>query len=124
MKNPYDQHRENINFQLFQKFLDSIDFEKLKIEICEHVYKELINKIDNHIRDKNPELLTNFNTLYQNLTIEMKSFQTTIAHIEKKSKKLFESSSLCEDVYSLRDEVKVLKKKMDKFNNAIRKMVD
>jgi hypothetical protein len=124
MKNPFDQKRDPINYEIFQRFIDNVDFDKLKIEFYDSIFESVYAKIDDYVKENNPDLLVNFNILYQNLTIEMKHMQDVVNNIEKKAKKVFESSSLCEDVYSMRDELKVLKKKMDKFNNAIKKMID
>jgi len=81
-------------------------------------------KIDDHIREKSPDLLVNFNQLYQELSLNMKHYDKQFASIEKKCKKVFESSSLTEDVYKMRDEMKEIKKTLAKFQTTMKKIFD
>ena len=115
-KNPFSQSKEPINFNMYQNFLDRVDFDTLAAQ----VYEDTVNKVESHLKTLTPDLLVNFNTVYQELTRMMKDFQKTINEIEKKTKKLFESSSLTEDVYKMRDEMKNIKKKLDKLNAGFR----
>lgn len=109
-----------MNHKIFQHFIDRFDINVFKQELVAHLIAQSISKIDSHIKNNSPDLLVNFNMLYQDLTHTLKAQQVVISNIEKKAKKVFDSSSLAEDVYKLRDEMKAIKKKLDKFNKAMK----
>ena len=112
MKNPFDPVKDRINHEIFEKHYSDKFFSKIEEEI-----KKNINK---YIEEKNPDLLTNFSLLHQEITMLIKEHQKTINFIEKKAKNIFESSSLAEDVFKMRDELKIVKKKMDKLNSGLK----
>jgi septation ring formation regulator EzrA len=121
MNNPFDRHKDPLNHDIFERFFTHMDIVKKRKEFVQGVYEDVMKQIENRLKEMTPDLLTNFNMLYQELTQNMNEFQKTINVIEKKSKKVFESSTLCEDVYKMRDEMKAMKKKLDKFNSGIKK---
>lgn len=84
------------------------------------VKKQALNDIQEVLNSQRPEILVDFNIIYQELTLMMNEFKKTVLDIEKKTKKLFESSTLTEDVYKMRDEMKVIKKKLDKVNKGFK----
>jgi hypothetical protein len=122
MKNPFDRQHERINHHIFESFCAKLDIGKFREEFFQKLFLETKIEIDKYIKENNPDLLTNFNLLYQEFSVMTKDFQKTILTIEKKLKKLIESSSLCEDVLYVRDELKVVKKKLDKLNSGIKKV--
>ena|SRR6202522_1230163 len=124
LNNPFDYKKDPLNHDIFERFFTHIDIVKKRKEFVESVHKEVWDKIRENLNDTNPELLTSFTHLYQECTLLTKAMEKQMAQIEKKTKKIVESSSLCEDVYKLRDEVCALKKKIDKFNSSIRKLAN
>lgn len=116
MQNPFSQIRDPINHDIYERFIKVFDPHILATQI----YEDVSNKIQCNIRELTPELLINFNDLYKEISLMFGSITKTLENIEKKSKKLFESSSLTQDVYNMRDEMKVIKKKLDKLNNGLK----
>lgn len=89
----------------------------MNIDLVIKEIKEIcIKDVKQNIEIQSPELFINFNEIYKELTLMMKNFEKTINTIEKKVKKLVESSTLTNDVYQIRDEMKVIKSKLNKLS--------
>ncbi len=84
------------------------------------VKKQALHDMQEVLNSQRPEILIDFNIIYKELTMMMNEFRKTVNEVEKKTKKLFESSTLTEDVYKMRDEMKVIKKKLDKVNRGFK----
>lgn len=123
LNNPFDKNKEPLNHDIFERFFGHIDILKKRKEFVEGIKNEVMKDVEKNIKDLSPELLTNFNMIYQELTGMMKDFRVTVNSIEKKSKKLFESSTLTEDVYKMRDEVNKMKE-ATKYFDKIKKAFD
>jgi len=120
LNNPFNRASDPLNHDIFERFFSHIDIVKKRKEFVEGVTKEVLESINEKLTEMTPDLMTDFNCIYQELTRMMKDFQKTINAIENKTKKLIESSSLTQDVYSIRDEMKVIKKKLDKLNSGLK----
>lgn len=120
MNNPFNRSSDPLNHDIFERFFSHIDIVKKRKEFVEGVTKEVLENINNNIKDLTPDLMVNFNMVYRELTTMIKNHDKTVQSLERKSKKLFESSNLTEDVYKVRDEVKLLKKKIDKLNSGLK----
>lgn len=120
MNNPFDRRTDPLNYDIFERFFTHIDIVKKRKEYVEDVTKNVLENINNNLKDLSPELMINFNMVYKELTTMIKEHDKIVKSLEKKSKKLFESSTLTEDVYTVRDEVKLLKKKIDKLNSGLK----
>lgn len=116
IKNPFNRTTEPINYDIYERFIQNFDFHSISSQIFEDVK----HQIEQNLREMKPDLLVNFVDTYKQITSMMKEFEKTIKYIENKTKKLFESSSLAEDVFKMRDEMKVLKKKLDKLNSGLK----
>lgn len=121
LNNPFDRENEPLNHDIFERFFGSIDILKSRKEFVNSIQNEIRDNIDHYIKQNNPDLLINFNIIYQEISRMVKDFEKTINSIERKTKKLFESSSLTEDVYKMRDEMKSIKKKIDRLNSGLKK---
>jgi len=116
IKNPFSKLMDPVNHEICERFLEVFCFDG----ICNQMHDELLLKISKSIDSMTPDLLVNFNQVYQELTCMIQNQAQIIHDIERKFKKLFDSSSLTEDVYKMRDEMKVLKKKLDKINSGFK----
>ncbi len=104
---------QKIDGRLFDNMVKRVNFENLEKEITTNI----VNKINSQI---SPEILTNFNVLYQESTNLLNILQENVWKIEKKAKKCVDSTALYEDVYKIRDEMKIIKKKLDKLNRGFK----
>jgi len=120
MNNPFDKKSEPLNHDLFERFFSHIDIVKSRREFVEKIKLEVLETVMGKIKEMTPDLLVNYVDTYKQLTFMINEFDKTIKTIEKKSKKLFESSSLTEDVYKMRDEMKALRKKIDRLNAGLK----
>jgi len=116
IRNPFDAEKEPMNHRAFLSAISNVNFGRIEREITLNI----ITKVNEHLKNQNPDLLLNFNEMYKELTLMMKEFKNQISVTDKKLKKVFESSSLTEDVYKIRDEMKVIKKKLDRLNAGFR----
>lgn len=116
IKNPFNRINDPINHDIYERFIQIFD----PNAIANEIFEEVSSRINRNIESLTPDLLTNYTMTHQEITIQMKQFEKTINMVEQKCKKLFESSSLTQDVYSLRDEMKVIKKKLDKLNSGLK----
>lgn len=116
IKNPFSRIQDPINHDIYERFISAFDPHALS----EQIYQDVNDRVMTNLKEIRPDLLVNFNILYQDTSIQIKEIQKISDTIEKKSKKLFESSSLTEDVFKIRDEMKVLKKKLDKLNHGFK----
>lgn len=129
--NPFNPDKDPLNHQIFERFLQEL-FRKMKTEdVIEIVSVQVLAKIEENLKKlDNPliiefqDLVSNFNELYKETQILLKNHDKTIDSIEKKSKKLFNSSSLAEDVFKLKDDIKSYEKKLDKLLRAMRHSLD
>jgi|HubBroStandDraft_2_1064218.scaffolds.fasta_scaffold00031_4 predicted nuclease with TOPRIM domain len=120
LNNPFDRAKDPVNHDIFERFFSHIDIVKKRREFADSVHKEVLEKLEKNIKEMTPELLCSYNSVYQELTTMIKDFDKQIKSTEKKTKKLFESSTLTEDIYKMRDEMKVIKKKLDKLNSGLK----
>src|SRR5580692_6656949 len=120
LNNPFDRAKDPVNHDIFERFFSHIDIVKKRREFADSVHKEGLEKLEKNIKEMTPELLCSYNSVYQELTTMIKDFDKQIKSTEKKTKKLFESSTLTEDIYKMRDEMKVIKKKLDKLNSGLK----
>jgi|GEM_PF-1899542 len=123
LKNPFNKNIDPLNHDIYERFLFKFDADKICAHLSERIYSEVMGKIEENIQQINPELLVNFTHLYQHIENLIREHDDTIKSIEKKSKKIFESSSLAEDVYKLRDEVNKMKE-ATKYFAKIKKAFD
>lgn len=81
-----------------------------------------IKELKKLITDKDPGLLKDYSKIHEEICKRSEEFDKKIKLIDTKLKKLVESSTLCEDVYGLRDEMKELKKLVSAFETKIKKV--
>jgi hypothetical protein len=110
--NPFSIIREPINHDIYERFIQKFDADS----IADQIFEDVNDRIKKNIESMTPDLLVNFNELYIKLTDIIKTQQKVIHDIEKKFKSIIQSSCLTEDVYKIRDEMKVIKKKIDEVN--------
>jgi len=103
--------------KLFDMMVKRVNFKGIEDEIA----KNTIDKINKSI---NPELLTNFNIMYQEITRIFNHFEPIIKKLEKQSKKVINCETLYEDVYKVRDEIKTLKSDMVTLKKGFKKIFD
>jgi hypothetical protein len=120
LNNPFDINKQTADYEIFERFFSHIDVVKSRKEWVKKIAEEIKIDIDKHIEDKNPELLTNFHMIYGECENLLKQSTKIINSVEKKVSKLFDSSNLAEDVFKMRDEMKKLRQKLDKFNKALK----
>jgi len=120
LENPFDSKRDKLNHDIFERFFGHIDILKKRKEFVESIKNEVIKEASKNIQELNPDLMINYNIIYQEISMLMKDFEKTVHTVEKKVKKLFESSTLAEDVYKMRDDMIKIKKKLDKINNGFK----
>jgi len=83
-------------------------------------FNEVKQRLENHIVTLNPDLLTNFQKLHQDILDLLLEMNKKFKSMQEKYSKLFESSSLAEDVFKMRDEMKDIRNKMGSFNKGIK----
>lgn len=120
--NPFDDQRERLNFNIMKSFLESHKFSQFQKELTEKLAYEIEQKIHENLKTCTPELLVNFTQVYRDLSLNFKEINKMMKDIEKKSKKIFQSSSLTEEVFKIRDDVKEITKKLDRLTNGIKKI--
>ena len=79
-------------------------------------------KIETLLAEKDPNLLKSIDDDLKLLKKTLSDFASAEKAIEKKLKKLVDSSSLCEDVYGMRDEMKAFKKVFEAYSFKMKKV--
>lgn len=82
----------------------------------------MISEINQFIQFTYPDFSDNLKKTALEIEKNATKNQKVLDEIEKKIKKLFESSSLCEDVYKMRDDLKDCKTKMDAITTKMKKI--
>ena len=83
---------------------------------------EYQKKIETLLAEKDPNLLKSIDDDFKVLKKTLSDFANAEKAIEKKLKKLVDSSSLCEDVYRMRDEMKAFKKEFEAYSLKMKKV--
>lgn len=130
--NPFSPQNEEENYKIYNSLLEK-DFRTRFLgliynEVYDYMKSEkekMFTQIEKYRKENSPELLEDFRTMYQELTILTKSIEVSFNEIKIKSKKVFDSSTLCEDVFKIKDELKEIKRtnlKLNKFVNKLEKV--
>lgn len=120
--NPFNEKTDPMNYTIFENFRNSIGWDEFKKDLVKEISNTVKKEIDAHIKECEPDLLVSFGDIYKELTRMIQDFDSTVKDIEKKAKKVFESSTLTEDVYKMRDDLAELKKSVMKFNANVKKI--
>ena len=101
------KHQVGLNRKTAEDLIKYFEGEKNNHISC--IKKE----INEFLSEEHPGIFSKLKTLQLNLESLMKKFLEKEKVINEKFKKIVESSSLCEDVYRMRDELKETKKSVD-----------
>lgn len=112
IKNPFHATKDPINHDIYERFIQVFDFHS----IASQIHEEVVGRVTRSIASMDADLLLDFKKVHKNLVLDIKRMENLCSTIEDKLGKLFESSSLTEDVYKLRDEMKEINKKLYKVN--------
>jgi len=123
----------DIGSKLFEK-AEELKNEKLRLQRMVKEFEETINKlmmsnlqivrkeVNDFISKDHPGAFSDLNTLKCDIQGMVKKFNEREPAIEKKLKKVFESDSLCEDVYRMKDDVKEVKKELELLTRKLKNL--
>lgn len=112
----------------FKQSLNNIIEERVNKEVKDNFdsfhkcFDKFQKRIESLLQEKDPSLLISITKELDNLKIGVNEFKTIEKGIDKKLKKLVDSSSLYEDVYKMRDEMKAFKKDFESFSEKMKKL--
>lgn len=140
MKDLSDELREwlkadypDIGSKLFDK-AEELKNEKIRLQRMVKEFEETINKlmmsnlqvvrkeVNDFISKDHPGAFSELNTLKCDIQGMVKRFNEREPLIEKKLKKVFESDSLCEDVYRMKDDLKEVKKELEAYTRKLKNL--
>ena len=123
MKNPFNEKQEPINHKIFERFIEGIDWLQFTNQFMESCYEKIWKDIQDNIKKANPDLLTNFNLLHKEISIEFDTYKKEFNKMDRKVKKCVDSTTLYQDVYKIKDELKKLKDIQNKYKSLLKSLL-
>ena len=106
--------------------LVQIEFRKCleKLSIDEEIMNRYQKQLDTYMMKQYPDLSNRLNSLSLVLDDQVKNLEKRLSQIEKREKVLVKSESLYQDVYAIKDRVKVLDDFICTFKSKMKKAFD
>jgi hypothetical protein len=123
MKNPFDPKKEEMNYSIFQRFIEGIDWLAFTNQFMESCYEKIWKDLQDKLRTHNPDILTNFDLLHKEICIEFDTYKREFHKMDKKVKKCVDSTTLYQDVYKIKDELKKLKDIQNQYKSLLKSLL-